>query len=311
MLHPMPLCNLTIEHDTLLQMVVTMTFKYPNLSQISNFNCSKNSLSWGHNTAEFLYSEDESVEPPSSTINLPYYLFFLKTWNPEKLNCTVILSSFGFPKEMRKIFAQNMRLKFLTYRQSQIYIFTHVHKEVNTFMNSDSVAKKKSKYCRFVSWFSWLPESSGSTFTALVSSAKFDFKLPEVKEGLYSINTRSSHTFLKLLHSLLSKITILSSAGRLQFSFTGRDGQRMSSSRRRAFCFASPLPPAFLQRRCNKSAPATYKPLYTLALCRIRPLHQWHGDSPHLAAVERLRCSYRGPRTAQHAPTPQIIGTCV
>lgn len=36
-----------------------------------------------------------------------------------------------------------MRLKFLTYRQSQIYIFTHVHKEVNTFMNSDSVAKKK------------------------------------------------------------------------------------------------------------------------------------------------------------------------
>lgn len=56
------------------------------------------------------------------------------------------------------------------------------------------------------------PESSGSTFTALVSSAKFDFKLPEVKEGLYSINTRSSHTFLKLLHSLLSKITILSGA---------------------------------------------------------------------------------------------------
>lgn len=45
MLHPVPLCNLTIEHDTLLQMVVTMTFKYPNLSQISNFNCSKNSLS--------------------------------------------------------------------------------------------------------------------------------------------------------------------------------------------------------------------------------------------------------------------------
>lgn len=37
-----------------------------------------------------------------------------------------------------------MRLKFLTYRQSQIYIFTHVHKEVNTFMNSDSVAKKKN-----------------------------------------------------------------------------------------------------------------------------------------------------------------------
>lgn len=101
--------------------------------------------------------------------------------------------------------------------------------------------KKKSKYCRFVSQFSRLLESSGSIFTALVSSAKFDFKLPEVKEGLYSINTRSSHTFLKLLHSLLSKITILSSAGRLQFSFTGRDGQRMSSSRRRAFCSASPL----------------------------------------------------------------------
>lgn len=78
MLHPVPLCNPTIEHDTLLQMVVTMTFKYLNLSQISNFNCSKNSLSWGHNTSEFLYSEDESVEPPSSTINLPYYLFFQK-----------------------------------------------------------------------------------------------------------------------------------------------------------------------------------------------------------------------------------------
>lgn len=76
MLHPVPLCNLTIESDTLLQMAVTMTFKYPNLSQISNFDCSKNSLSWGHNISEFLYSEDESVEPPSSTINLPYYLFF-------------------------------------------------------------------------------------------------------------------------------------------------------------------------------------------------------------------------------------------
>lgn len=96
MLHPVPLCNLTIEHDTLLQMVVTMTFKYPNLSQISNFNCSKNSLSWGHNTFEFLYSEDESVEPPSSTINLPYYSFFflfflsLKPREP-KLHCNALL----------------------------------------------------------------------------------------------------------------------------------------------------------------------------------------------------------------------------
>jgi len=65
----------------------------------------------------------------------------------------------------------------------------------------------RAPHCRCLS-----PESSGSTFAALVSSAKFDFKLPEVKEGLYSINTRSSHTFLKLLHSLLSKITILSGA---------------------------------------------------------------------------------------------------
>lgn len=117
MLHPAPLCNLTIVHDTLLQTVVTMTFKYPNLSQISNFNCSKNSLSWGHNTSEFLYSEDESVEPPSSTINLPYHLFFFfKTWNPENLNCTVMLSSFSFPKETGKIFAQNTGLEFLAYR---------------------------------------------------------------------------------------------------------------------------------------------------------------------------------------------------
>lgn len=99
MLPPVPLCNLTIEHDTLLQMVVTMTFKYPNLSQISNFNCSKNSLSWGNNTSEFLYSEDESVEPPSSTINLPYYLFFfkkkknLKPREP-KLHCNALLIPF-------------------------------------------------------------------------------------------------------------------------------------------------------------------------------------------------------------------------
>lgn len=57
MLHPVPLCNLTIEHDMLLQMVVTMTFTEPNLSQISNFSCSKNSLSGGHNTSEFLYTE--------------------------------------------------------------------------------------------------------------------------------------------------------------------------------------------------------------------------------------------------------------
>lgn len=57
MLHPVPLCNLTIEHDMLLQMVVTMTFTELNLSQISNFSCSKNSLSGGHNTSEFLYTE--------------------------------------------------------------------------------------------------------------------------------------------------------------------------------------------------------------------------------------------------------------
>lgn len=116
-------------------------------------------------------------------------------------------------------------------------------------------------------------ESSGSTFAALVSSAKFDFKLPEVKEGLYSINTRSSHTFPQLLHSLLSKITILSSAGKLRFSFAGRDGQRMSSSRRRAFCSASPLPPAFFQRRRDPRVPAAYEPPYTLAPRRIRPRH--------------------------------------
>lgn len=112
MLPPVPLCNLTIEHDTLLQMVVTMTFKYPNLSQISNFNCSKNSLSWGHNTSEFLYSEDESVEPPSSTINLPYYLFFLKNLKSRepKLHCNTLL--IPFPQRNGKIFAQTLDLNF-------------------------------------------------------------------------------------------------------------------------------------------------------------------------------------------------------
>lgn len=114
MLPPVPLCNLTIEHDTLLQMVVTMTFKYPNLSQISNFNCSKNSLSWGHNTSEFLYSEDESVEPPSSTINLPYYLFKkkkkkLKAREP-KLHCNTLLILFS--QRNGKIFAQTLDLNF-------------------------------------------------------------------------------------------------------------------------------------------------------------------------------------------------------
>lgn len=52
MLHPVPLCSLTTEHDTLLQMVVAVTFKHPNWSQISNFSCSKNSPSGGHNTSE-------------------------------------------------------------------------------------------------------------------------------------------------------------------------------------------------------------------------------------------------------------------
>jgi len=185
-------------------------------------------------------------------------------------------------------------------------MFTRVHKEVNTFKNSDSTVKK-SKYFRFVSQFSRLLESSGSTFTALVSSAKFDFKLPEVKEGLYGINTRSSHIFLKLLHSLLSKITVLSSTGRLRFSFTGRDGQRMSSSRRRALCFAPPLPPAFFHRRCNRRVLATSNPLYTLVLCRMRPLHPaaWGQPPPCPCGAARMQL----PGSPQ-APAPRLTGTC-
>lgn len=114
--------------------------------------------------------------------------------------------------------------------------------------------KKKSKYFRFVSQFSQLPESSGSIFTALVSSAKFDFKLPEVKEGLYSINTRSSHTFLKLLHSLLSKITILSGAGRLQLQ-----RQRWTEDVFIPPPLSAPLHRRLLPGRCNKREPQTWK----------------------------------------------------
>lgn len=182
----------------------------------------------------------------------------------------------------------------------------HFYTQVNTFKNAESIIKKKkSKYCRFVSQFSRLPESSGSIFTALVSSAKFDFKLPEVKEGLYSINTRSSHTFLKLLHSLLSKITILSGAGRLQFSFRGRDGQRMSSSHRR---FLLHFTADSSREGAIKGSHKLGKPLYTPGPCRIWPLHPAAGDSPHLAAVEQLRHRFWG-----HEPEaiPQIIGTCV
>lgn len=184
----------------------------------------------------------------------------------------------------------------------------YFYKQANTFKNAESIIKKKkkkSKYCRFVSQFCRLPESSGSIFTALVSSAKFDFKLPEVKEGLYSINTRSSHTFLKLLHSLLSKITILSGAGRLQFSFRGRDGQRMSSSRRR---FLLRFTADSSREGAIKGSHKLGKSHYTPGSCRIWPLHPAARDSPHLAAVEQLRHRFWGP---EPEAIPQITGTCV
>lgn len=175
-----------------------------------------------------------------------------------------------------------------------MYFYT----QVNTFKNAESIIKKKSKYCRFVSQFSRLLESSGSIFTALVSSAKFDFKLPEVKEGLYSINTRSSHTFLKLLHSLLSKITILSGAGRLQFSFRGRDGQRMSSSRRRFLLRCAAGSP---REGAIKGSHKLGKSLYTPGPCRIWPLHPAAWGQPPLCCCGAAHTQILGYRAWTHS----------
>lgn len=190
-----------------------------------------------------------SLLVPQLTYLITAFFFFFLSLKPRepKLQCNALL--IWLPQRDGKNLCTEREAEIFNLQvKSNMYFYTR--SQGSKYLPEFREHCKKIKMLQVCQSILFL-ESSGSPFTALVSSAKFDFKLPEVKEGLYSINTRSSHTFLQLLHSLLSKITILSSTGKLWFSFTGRDGQRMSSSRRPAFCSASPLPPASFQRRCN------------------------------------------------------------
>lgn len=146
MLHPVPLRSLTTEHDTLLQMVVAVTFKHPNWSQISNFSCSKNSLPRGHNTSESHLGQRWPC--PSHITCLPE-----AQWTQIALQ-TLLCDP---PREARKISAQNMWDAGRVTRT-----FSHAFR--NTSNPSGSIVKKKKKqiHCWLQEGNSARPSAAGS-----------------------------------------------------------------------------------------------------------------------------------------------------